>query len=375
MSAPCFLNSLVSVSHWLRTSPVLAESQRVAPFVRLIAVALFVPALAAAQDRTLDARVESVVNAVANLQNAEAIQLGTSLLASNPALSEAQELRLRTAIAAAYYPDEEAGQQADAAVLQLSAILTRIPDARLPIELRWAGLDSLLEVARSRTFAVRLSYDEEQVLVGPDARGSVSLVATRPAQFHLSITPVGNTAAMPQDSTATADTRATLRFRALDGRRPLLAPGGYRMVVTAREAGQPPRVVASRDVQVAGSALVLIAPPTYQDPTAGVKTRRRFWPSMGVGALAGVAVGALAALGAQAQGEAEDEDVQAGIGNLALGTALVTGTIVWRPWRNSAAHLNREALERHRRAVDAADTENQRRVENYRVELRIAPAP
>lgn len=93
----------------------------------------------------MDDLILRVIADLSDLRYGDAIVRGREVMAyARPMMSPAQASLLHTVIAAAF----------DSAIKELEAAIHVKPDVVLPVELAWDGLDSLLTVARSRSFAV-----------------------------------------------------------------------------------------------------------------------------------------------------------------------------------------------------------------------------
>lgn len=317
----------------------------------------------------LDELILRVESDVGDLRYADAIRRGYEVFAFAQAMSPQQETRLRSAMAAAFYPDEPEFQHPDSAIVQFVAMLRAAPDAVIPIELRSSGLDSLFDVAAARTHAVRIESGPPQVLVGDAGRGTVRVLASRPSRFRLRLTPTAGGAAYVHDATTTADRRATLTYRALAGRNVLLAPGEYELAVIAVDPATGDSVVVRRAARVDGAALSLLAAPVFDESQLRSERKRASWLKT-----IGVSVGAAAvtmlggAIFLAASGEENDEELVAAVGGVGIVIGGLTGLAIHRTKDDPvAAAANVELRAQHRRAVDAADAENQRRLATYQV--------
>lgn len=346
--------------------------------VRLaFAVALAAPVTLAAQNPApataalspLDELILKVESDLSDLRYAEAIRRGRELFGFTQSFTPAQEVRLRSALAAAYYPDEPEFQRPDSAVAQFVSLLRAVPDATIPIEMRWSGLDSLFDVAAARTHAVRIEPGAPQVLVGEAGRGTVRVLASRPSRFRLRISPVAGGPARLHDSTSTAERSATLSFRALAGRNVLLAPGEYELAVVAIDPVTRDSVVLRRTARVEGAALALVPAPVFDASTLRPEKKPASWIktiALSAGAAALTIVGGELFLAAS--GEEGDEELVAAVGGVGLIVGGLTALAVHRSKADpAAAAANVELRAAHRRAVDAADAENQRRYATYQV--------
>lgn len=317
----------------------------------------------------LDELILKVESAVGDLRYADAIQRGYEVFAFTQTFSPAQEVRLRSALAAAFYPDEPELQRPDSAIAQFVSLLRVVPDAAIPIEMRWSGLDSLFAVASARTHAVRIEPSAPQVLVGEAGRGTVSVLASRPSRFRLRLTPAAGGAGVTHDSSGAPAVRATLSYRALVGRTQLLVPGEYELAVIATDPATGDSVVVRRPARVSGAALALLPSPSFDESKLRPEQRRPSWiktVAVSIGAAAVTVLGGAVFLAAS--GEEGDETLGAVVGAVGLGVGGLTGFAIHRSKPDpAAAAANMELRAQHRRAVDAADAENQRRLAAYQV--------
>lgn len=323
----------------------------------------------------VDDLIARVIADVNDLRYADAIKRGYEVFTFAPTMRPAQEALLRSALAAAFYPEETASQQPDSAIAQFVAGIRVQPDLNLPIELRWAGLDSLLGVARARTFAVVISADE-QSLTGPEGRGSITVQSSRPARFVLRTNLMGSAAAARQDSTASADTRGTLRFRAHDGRDVLLAPGPHVATIVATDPVTGDSAVVTRRLTVEGAPLILIAPPALDSTKLRPETSR---PPMLRTALTALAFGtATFIIGSLGGGDSDfGDDFEPDGRSIFVGLAIF-GAGVGSYWLDKgktdpeAVAANTALRDEHRKAVDAAAAESEKRIREYRVTVKLA---
>lgn len=324
----------------------------------------------------IDDLILRVIADLNDLRYDDAIARGREVFGFTRAMSPAQEALLRTAMAAAFYPEEEPAQRPDSALAQFAAAIRVKPDVEIPIELRWAGLDSLLGVARSRTFAVVVQADTARTLVGPGARGGLMVQSSRPARFTLRTGLVGAGSSVLQSSSVEPSTASVLMLRALDGNDVLLAPGEYTATVTAVDPVSGDSVQVRRRLLVEGRPLLIVAPPAF-DSSRLVPERSR--GSLGkravVSAVLGGAVFALASF--SKDGEADDEfnptasSAQLGVAVFAIGLS----SHWWGRGRRDpeAVAANARVRDEHRRAVEAAAAETERRRSEYRVTVQVLP--
>lgn len=342
-----------------------------------LAAALVNPLTVAAQDAApaaptlspLDELILRVESELSDLRYAEAIRRAHEIFGFTRAFTPEQEVRLRSAVAAAFYPEEPEFQRPDSAITQFVALLRAVPDAAIPIEMRWSGLDSLFTVAAARTHAVRIEPSAPQVLVADAGRGTVSVLASRPSRFRLRLTPAAGGPSVLHDSTTTPDRRATLIYRALAGRTVLLAPGDYELAVVAIDPATGDSVTVRRAARVDGTALALLPTPVFDESKLRPEQKRPSWwktIAVSVGAVAVTAVGG--GLFLALSGEEGDEELTAAVSLVSLGVGGLTAFAIHRPKDDpAAAAANVELRAAHRRAVDAAAAENQRRYSTYQV--------
>lgn len=324
----------------------------------------------------IDDLILRVIADLNDLRYDDAIARGREVFGFTRTMTPAQEALLRTAMAAAFYPEEEPAQRPDSALAQFAAAIRVKPDVTIPIELRWAGLDSLLGVARSRTFALVVQADSARTLVGPGARGGLMVQSSRPARFTLRTGLVGSASSVLQSSSVEPSTATVLMFRALDGSDVLLAPGEYSATITAVDPATGDSVQVQRRLVVEGRPLFIVAPPAFDssrllpERSRGSITKRAV-----ISAVLGGAVFVLTSF--SKDGEADDEfnptatSAQLGVAVFAIGLS----THWWgRGGRDAdAVAANARLREEHRRAVEAAEAETERRRAAYRVTVRVLP--
>jgi hypothetical protein len=347
----------------------LKLAARVTPFAAAALLAVASTRLGAQGSDPIDDLITRVLADLNDLRYADAIRRGREVLATGRTMSPAQEALLRSTIAAAYFPEEADAQRPDSAIAQFTAALAVQPDLTLPVELRWPGLDSLLTVARSRSF-VLLASAEPQTIVGPDGRGRVEVQSSRVARFTLQTSLLGSAVAARQDVTTTAGTRATLQFRAHDGRDVLLTRGEYVATIVATDPVRGDSVLLRRRMLVDATPIMFVAPPALDSARLRPETRRPSFRRTFVTSLVlGTATFVVAALNNE---DDFGEDFRPNSGKVALGAgvfAVGMSTYWLRGERRDerAVAANREVRDAHRRAVEAADAENSRRIRDYRV--------
>ena len=324
----------------------------------------------------VDDLILRVIADLSDLRYREAIVRGREVMAyARPIMSAGQASLLHTVIAAAFYPDDRAAQQPDSALAELAAAIRVKPDVVLPVELAWDGLDSLLTVARSRSFAVVVQADSARTLVGPTARGGLMVQSSRPARFTLRTGLVGAATSTVQSTTTEPSLASVLMFRALDGSNVLLGPGEYTATVTAVDAaGDSVRV--QRRMLVEGDALFTVAPPTFDESRLLPERRRgsltaRVFASALLGGLVFAATSVRVDSDFEAEFAPSASSTSLGLGVFAIGVGthwLSRGRI-----DADAVAANARLREDHRRAVEAAANETEARRNGYRVRVTVLP--
>ncbi len=328
---------------------------------------------AEAQFRDLIDRVKADIN---DLKFADAVRRGQEIFAFTSAMTKPQLIELRSVMAAAYFPDEADSQKPDSAMVHLQALIKLDPEAVLPTDVRWPGLDSLFAVARSQTFAVAVKHAEESILIGTDGRGFVDVISTRPAVFYLRIAPLAGGEAVLHDS-ATATTRGRLAYRAHDGTKTLLSTGEYNLIVTAIDTVTRDSVMYTNKGTATGEVPVLSPPPTFDEKSLKPESSK---PPRVRTAFTGIFYTALT-FAIASQGRTIDPALKSAYGTdsraTMIGVAMI-GATAFALWKDKGTPsrenilANARAREDHRRAVTDAEAENRRRIAAYRVSMRVA---
>lgn len=158
-----------------------------------------------------------------------------AIVLSVPGLGRAHRIQAYQLAAAARFPASRLDQQPDRAMEALRALIRIAPEARLPTAITWAGLDSMLGVARSTTFGSAITLRDSVSIRGFDARVAVEVVSTRAAIFRMTIRPLTGTSGVALYDSAGPAARAELGFQPVMGEVPRLASGMYRLEITAQD--------------------------------------------------------------------------------------------------------------------------------------------
>lgn len=345
-----------------------------------LAVALLLAPISRADAQgtsVVDDLILRVISDVSDLRFSDAIARGREILLGGSALRPQQEVTLRIALAAAFFPDFGGAPQPDSALAQFDRVVRLAPDAELPIVLAWDGLDSLLQVARARTLAVVVRPSADSLTIGGERRAEVEVVATRAARYRLATRRVGGDLILTHSVSETPAATARLSLRADDGTQLFLEPGAHDLLVTAVDPARGDSTTVVRRIDVRGTRPALLVMPVLDSaqlqpeasPPRPIRT-----------ALTGLLFGGLTVVIANEARSAEPvrsafaADTRAGL----VGGAIVAAAIgaIWtgRHGRDEAAiTYNAAVRDAHARSVEAAAAENTRRIAQYRATVTFAP--
>ena len=149
-----------------------------------VAVSL-TPAVGHAQT-TVDTLLSRASVALNDLNYERALLLSHQLL-TLPSATTPQRLSALQLLAAAFYPEEKEKQHADSAMFALRQLVRIDATTKLPRDITWGGLDSLLEVARTTTYLAKGVLDPQYMLVGPAGEAAITVTANRPSLFRLAL--------------------------------------------------------------------------------------------------------------------------------------------------------------------------------------------
>ena len=322
------------------------------------------------------APIERVREDVLQHRYADAIRRGNEVLGSARAMTLEQRVVLWQMMAAAYYPPNADAQRPDSALLQLDALVRVAPDATLPPDVSWAGLDTLLEKARAWVFAVVARPQVENVMRGTSEPAYITVVATRPTRFRLTTVSRATGVEVVHD-TIGPQTQAQLRLRAHDGRGPLWETGEYELRVTAYDAASLDSAIITHDATASASALSAATKMSAFVPPAMTTVSMARRGTMIATGLAFAGVTFAIASQARASGPIRSTfrtDQRAMVVGSAMLGAAIAGLFLdrgkQRPSR--AADIVRARAEYEARVAAAADA-YRARIAKYRVVLQIEP--
>lgn len=325
---------------------------------------------------TVDDLIAATRSALNDLKYDDAIELAHEALIQKR-LRRSQSVVISQLLGAAFYPDPEestATPRLDSAMFYLRRAVKLQPDATLPEDIRWRGLDSLYQAVRANTFAAVAQPAGEYALTGVDGRAFIEVISAKPAHMWLRTVNRREGTVVMHDSVRGA-TRARMAMRAHDGERPLFIAGEYELQIVVADAGGTAVDTLRYSALAFGVPPVLEAPPVF--PAHAVRPERaRRAIVAGVGA--GVFVGGLTV--ALARYARHDNAIKSSvaadgratsIGVLTLLGGIVGGILDRGKPLPDNVRSNAELRANHVQAVAAIENANRRKVGEYKVELRI----
>jgi hypothetical protein len=354
-------------------------NRRIAAMIGVVPIAL---ALAAApmraqsqQGSPIDDLLKRAGDAFNDLNYSRADSLAHQVLAIGKQITAAQRTRALLVIAAASYPEETAAQKRAVALATLKQIVRTNLSLKLPQELTWAGLDSLVDEAKRTTFGVEVSGDKEQVVVGPQGTASLKVRGSRPGSYRLTIMPESGGSAAVVDSLP-ATTSGEFRFSAMRGEQPMFTSGDWSVIVTGIDASSRDTVTVRYAARVDAPALEFLPIAAKMDSSKLLPERTGRFGAKSVfpGLLVGATAFALAS-SVRAQGNIKTK-VGADSKGVAVGGVLALSTIAagfadkgrWIPANIAANKAYGEAFQK---SVVAMQAENRRRIAEYKTTFHI----
>lgn len=315
-------------------------------------------------------------NALNDLKYTEARELAHEALIQKR-LRRPQHVVISQLLGAAFYPDPDESKtpvHADSAKHYLQRAIRLQPDANLPEDIRWRGLDSLYQAVRANTFAALAQPAGEYALTGVDGRAFIEVLAARPAHMWLRTVNRREGTVVVHDSVRGA-TRARLAMRAHDGQQPLFIAGEYELQVVVVDVGASGTDTLRFSAISFGVPPVLEMPPPF--PTHAIRPERARRAIIS-GVAAGVFVGGLTiALSRYAR---HDNDIKTSVSADSRATSIGVLTLLGgiaggildrgRPLPENV-RSNADVRAAHAQAVAAIENANRRKVGEYKVELRI----
>jgi hypothetical protein len=354
-------------------------NRRIAAMVGVLPLAL---ALAAApmraqqqQGSPINDLLKRAGDAFNDLNYSRADSLARQVLAIGRQITAGQRTRALVVIAAASYPEETAAQRRAVALATLKQIVRTNLALKIPQELTWAGLDSLVDEAKRTTFGVEVSGDTEQIAVGPQGTVRLKVRGSRPGSYQLTIMPVSGGSAAIVDSLAPT-TSGEFRFSAMRGERPVFTSGDWSVVVTGIDAASHDTVTVRFAARVDAPALEFVPIAAKLDSSKLLKERTGRFGAKSVlpGLLVGGAAFALAST-LRPEGNIKTQ-VAADSKGVAVGGVLALSTIVAGfadKGRSIPANIaaNKAYGEAFQKSIVSSQAENRRRIAEYKTTFHI----
>jgi hypothetical protein len=329
---------------------------------------------ARAQTNPIDDVIKLAIDAFNDFKYPTADTIARRVLAMQSA-SPAQRARAQMVMAAAAYPEEVGAQKRPVAQAILKQLLRTNYDAKLPPELTWAGLDSLMEEARRSTFGLSLSGTAQQTVTGLDGTAKIHVKSNKPGLFRMIITArTGNAVAIVDSISGVAE--GDLVFKTMRDEKPIFATGDYNVMITAFEPGARGDTVTTQFTMRADAPPLTFATlPAKMDSSKLLKERtgkfgaKAILPALLVGGAAFFISSKLYGEGGLANGK-PDTKGSAVAGGLFVTTLVAGFSDKGRPIPANIA-ANKAAGDAFQKSIADATAENRRRIVEYKTVLTL----
>lgn len=325
------------------------------------------------QSSVVDDLLKRALDAYNDLNFGRADTLANQVLQSTGRITAEQRTRAMVLVAAAAFPDDPPAQRRAVSLAMLRSLVRMNLDVAIPTELRWAGLDSLVEEAKRTSFGIAVTADSVQSLVGPQGVGKIAVRSNRSGRYYLRITQGGATVAV---DTAMVGVNGELRFASMRDEKPVFTTGDYAVQITGIDASGRDTITISRTMRVESEPLQFLSVPTRLDSTKLLPVRS---PKFGAKAVlpAIIAGGGAFALASVLRGDGKIATEVAGDSKgIAVGGAIAVGTILagfadrGRPLPANVA-ANKAYGEAFQKSIADGQAENRRRLAEHRTTVRI----
>lgn len=327
------------------------------------------------QSSPIDDLLKRAADAFNDLNYGRADSLARQVLAIGTTVTAAQRTRALVVMAAASYPEEASAQKRAVALQTLKQIVRTNLGLKLPQELTWAGLDSLVDEAKRTTFGIEVTGDTQQVLVGPDGSARLLVRGSRPGVFQLTIMPAAGGSAAIVDSTPTGMS-GEFKFTGMRGERPLFSTGDYAVIVSGIDSTTRDTVTVRYTARVEAPSLDFMTVAAKMDSSKLLTERTGRFGKKSI--LPGVLVGGAAfALAAILRGEGIIKDsIGADSKGVAVGGVLALSTILAGfadKGRAIPANIaaNKAYGQAFQKSVVDSQAENRRRIAQYKTTLHL----
>ena len=339
----------------------------------LIAITLAAPAVARAQANPIDDLIKLSTDAFNDLNYKKADSIARSVLQMSAATAT-QRGRAQMVMAAAAYPDDPAAQKRAVALSMLKQLVKVNYSLKLPQELTWAGLDSLLDEAKRTTFALQVTAEPQQTAIGVDGTAKIHVKSNKTGLFRLVIAAKsGNSVAVVDSLESVAE--GDITFKVMRDETPIFTSGDYSITLTGFEpGGRGDTVTVQYGLKVDAPAIAPLTVPAKMDSTKLLTTRsgksgaKSILPALLVG-------GAAFALSSSVRGGGNiGTTVAADSKGAAVGGVLMLSTIIagftdhGRPIPANIA-ANKAAGDAFQKSIVDVLAENRRRITEHKTVL------
>lgn len=351
----------------------------------LVGVLPLVLALAAAPLRAqvpqstgspIDDLLKRAQDAFNDLNYPRADSLARQVLQIGTRITAAQRTGALFVLAAAAYPEEVSAQRRSVALSTLKQLVRTNLNLKVPAELSWAGLDSLVDEARRTTFAMEVGGETLQTAIGTQGMAKLTVRGSRPGRYFLTIMPAAGGAAVVADSSRNMMV-GDFRFATMRADRPLFSTAEYAVIVTGIDSLTRDTVTVRYAAYVEAPALEFLSVPTALDSTKLLPERTRKFGAKSI--LPALIVGGAAyALSSNLRAEgAIKTTVAADSKGAAIGGALAFTTIfAGFADRGRAIPANKAANkafgEAFQKSILDIQAENRRRIAEHKTTIRFA---
>jgi len=327
---------------------------------------------ARAQSNPIDDVIKLAMDAYQDFKYPTADSIARKVLTMQSATS-AQRARAQMVMAAAAYPEETAAQKLAVALATLKQLLKTNYDAKMPPELTWTGLDSLVEEARRTTFGVQVTGVTAQTTVGVEGVAKVHVKSNKPGLFRLIITAkTGSAVAIVDSISGTAE--GDITFKTMRDEKPIFSTGDYTVMITAFEpGGRGDTVTTQFGLKADAPILEFAAVPAKMDSSKLLKERtgkfgaKAILPALLVGGAGFFISSQLHGEGRLAQGSADSKGM--GVAGGMFAVTLIAGFADHGRVIPENVAGNKAAGEAFQKSITDATTENRRRITEYKTVL------
>lgn len=342
-------------------------------------VLAFAAAPIGAQQQQGDSPIDAVLRRAQDYYNdlnftrADSVARGVLSLATG--VSNSQRTRAMIIIAASAYPDDPPAQKRAVALGMLKQLVKSNMDFKIPQELTWPGLDSIVDEAKRTTFAIAATADTGQVLVGPTAMGTLRIRGNRPATYRLTIMPAGGAGGAAVFDSVGTTAEGLFHFPSMRNDRPVFNTGDYTVLITAVDSVRRDTSTIRTTARVESPSITFMQVPTKMDSSKLLPVRsKRFgakaiFPAVLVGAGAFALSSVLRADGVADSVAADSKGVMVG-GALALSTILAGFADRGRMIPQNIA-ANKAAGEAFQKSIVDTQAENRRRIAEHKTTIRF----